>query len=100
MDYFYPPELNENFGKPLTPDCREVGSSAVFTRKFSQATVSVDCNTLSAKIVLADGRVLSSMNHSSKSSALLSDGGYGGLGYGGFATPRRTHSSLSEHLVL
>ena len=60
MDYHYPDELNEDFGVPLTEYCQEVASTAVFTRKWSKATVSVDCNTLSAKIAMADGRVLSS----------------------------------------
>ena len=46
MDYAFPPELNEDFGEPLTPDCQERGTSAVFTRSWSKANVSVDCNAL------------------------------------------------------
>ena len=93
MDYHYPVELNEDFGEPLTPDCQEVGTSAVFTRKFSKATVSVDCNSLSGKLEMADGRVLSSAEPS-KESALSSGGGYGGRGFNLPGTKTPTESAV------
>ena len=93
MDYAFPPELNEDFGEPLTPDCQEVGTSAVFTRKFSKATVSVDCNSLNGKIEMADGRVLSSAQPS-KEAALSSGGGYGGRGFAIPGTKTPTESAV------
>ena len=78
-DFYYPPILNEDFGVPLTDDCRERGSSAAFERQWSNAKVSVDCTTLSGRIDMADGRVLTSLQ-SPLLPTLTKRGGYGGRG--------------------
>ena len=56
--YPHPDELNEDFGEPLTDDCREVGDTEVFVRNWTKADVSVDCRDFSAEVRLHDGRVL------------------------------------------
>lgn len=105
MDFAYPPVLNEDFGEPQTIDCHEIGSSAIFVRNWTKATVSVDCNTLSGNIEMADGRVLSSTEgvDSSESDrrdvasrlAQTRSGGYGGRG---FAIPQQ-HNRVGEPLT-
>ena len=39
----FPPDLNRDFGTPLGL-CKETGTSGVFTREFSKATVKMDCS--------------------------------------------------------
>eukprot|EP01051_Picozoa_sp_SAG22_P027338 SAG22_NODE_9101_length_610_cov_0.810176_2_plen_99_part_01 len=67
---------------PLSADCRERGSSATFERQWSNAMVSVDCTTLSGKIDMVDGRVLSSVQQSPPppTGTHIKPGGYGGRG--------------------
>jgi len=43
-DYEFPSQLSQDFGKPTESSYSEVGTSGVFTRKWSKATVSFDCN--------------------------------------------------------
>jgi hypothetical protein len=83
MDYAYPSALlHEDYGRPLTHDCQEVGTSEVFTRQWTNATVSIDCKNLSAKIEMKDGRVLRSTDPTQPERVnTLSGGGYGGRGY-------------------
>ena len=80
MDYAYPSALHEDYGRPLTRDCQEVGTSEVFTRQWTNATVYVDCKNLSAKIEMKDGRILRSAEPTQGENT-LSGGGYGGRGY-------------------
>ena len=64
----------------------------MFTRRWSKANVSVDCNALSAEIAMADGRVLSSSTpyQPPATASGLGSGGYGGRG---FAIPEKTQKS-------
>eukprot|EP00937_MAST-01D_sp_MAST-1D-sp2_P004197 g4197.t1 len=51
-DYHFPPELNEDYGEP-SGLCRETApGSGVFTRDFSRAIVTMDCNSWAPKIVM------------------------------------------------
>ena len=53
------PDLDEDYGQPLDATCRETASgSAVFTRRWSKATVELDCARWAGKITMHDGRVL------------------------------------------
>lgn len=47
-----PPQLSADYGEPVDPVCYETvpGSSAVFTRKWSKATVTLDCGKWQATI--------------------------------------------------
>ena len=49
--YPRPAELDVDYGVPLDADCREISAaSGVFTRKWSKADVSMDCNDYTATI--------------------------------------------------
>eukprot|EP01050_Picozoa_sp_SAG11_P006261 SAG11_NODE_478_length_9117_cov_6.916168_13_plen_54_part_00 len=37
-------QWDEDFGTPLAPHCSEEGESGVFTREWTKASVSWDCN--------------------------------------------------------
>jgi hypothetical protein len=60
--YTFPPEFNEDYGAPAAGAaglCKETApGSEVFTRKYSKATVELDCKAWHGKITMADGRVL------------------------------------------
>ena len=55
--YEYPAALNADYGEPVDAVCQETGpNSQVFTRKWTKATVSMDCNTYTPTITFgADG---------------------------------------------
>jgi hypothetical protein len=67
--------------------CREIGTSGVFTRRWSNANVSVDCNTLTGRISMQDGRVLQSPSLATgaggDSGAATSGGSAARIRYGG-----------------
>lgn len=52
--YLFPPLLNTDFGEPVDQICAETapGSSGVFVREWSKATVKVDCNTWTPTITM------------------------------------------------
>lgn len=51
-------ELDEDYGEPLE-SCHETSpGSEVFERKWSKATVQLDCKAWKGTITMADGRVL------------------------------------------
>jgi len=47
--YLYPDALSKDYGEPVDELCKEV-SSGVFQRKWTKATVEMDCNTWSPSI--------------------------------------------------
>ena len=52
--YARPAALDVDYG-PATGDCREVGSTEVFTRSFSNANVSLDCKRFVGTIEMTAG---------------------------------------------
>ena len=47
---YRPPQMTEDFGVPLDEACHETGdNTGVFSRRWSKATVSWDCNVPGAK---------------------------------------------------
>jgi hypothetical protein len=55
--YARPHEMDEDFGEPLEPLCREV-APGVFERKWSKANVQMNCNTFQGTLKMSDGRML------------------------------------------
>jgi hypothetical protein len=55
VQYEYPAALNADYGEPVDAVCQETAPQ-VFTRKWTKATVSMDCNTYTPSIIFtADG---------------------------------------------
>lgn len=55
---FWGKEMDENYGEPLEATCTETSpGSQVFERKWSLATVQLDCKAWRGKITMKDGRV-------------------------------------------
>lgn len=51
IDYQFPPELGHDYGTPADATCRETeDGSEVFTRKWSKATVTLDCKAWTSTI--------------------------------------------------
>ncbi len=52
-DYERPAALNYDYGEPVDPICHETTpGSGIFTRRWSKATVTLDCNTFTPNITL------------------------------------------------
>ena len=54
--YRRPEAMEEDYGEPLEPLCREV-RPGVFQRKWSKADVELDCQAFQGKVTMHDGRV-------------------------------------------
>ena len=55
LDYYRPPELDKNYGKPLDGTCRRI-SSTQYERTFEHATASFDCKLLKGTITMSAPR--------------------------------------------
>ena len=51
-DYEYPDLLNTDFGEPLDRAKETSPNSGVFVREWSKATIQMDCNTYTPKIIM------------------------------------------------
>lgn len=52
------PELDEDYGEPVDTRCMETApGSEIFTRKWTKATVDLDCKNWVGTIKMNDGRV-------------------------------------------
>ena len=52
--YEYPAALNADYGEPVDAVCQETApNSQIFTRKWTKATVSMDCNTYTPTITFS-----------------------------------------------
>ena len=55
IDYQFPAELGQDYGEPIDATCSETANaSEVFTRKWSKATVTLDCKAWTSTIDLLD----------------------------------------------
>jgi hypothetical protein len=55
IDYQFPAELGQDYGEPIDATCSETGKgSEVFTRKWSKATVTLDCKAWTSTIARVD----------------------------------------------
>ena len=51
--------MDEDYGEPVDERCHETSAgSEVFQRKWTKATVQMDCKAWRGTITMADGRVL------------------------------------------
>ncbi len=51
--YIRPPQMDWDFGVPVDAQCTEVApNSGVFSRRWSKAMVSMDCNTWQPSIIM------------------------------------------------
>jgi hypothetical protein len=55
LEYHFPAELGQDYGKPIDATCSETeDGSEVFTRKWSKATVTLDCKAWTSTIDQTD----------------------------------------------
>ena len=57
QNYYFPPEFNADYGEPAVAGpagiCKETApQSGIFTREYSKASVSMDCNTWKGTITM------------------------------------------------
>lgn len=61
MSYSRPAALDADYGEPLDDGCQEVGSSGVFVREYTKASVQMDCNRWEGKITMKTQRTVSGL---------------------------------------
>jgi hypothetical protein len=48
-----PPEVDVDYGEPLSDNCRESApGSAIFFRNYSKADIAMDCNTWTGSLAM------------------------------------------------